>query len=238
MCFRSVPSLKKPPPAFSTLSSLYFLQNQHRSSPHSLCTNHRSSDRMSTKPSTAEFLKAIEHRRTVYPLTNKVDVSDDRIVEIVQEVLKVSPSSYNTQPMRVAIMLGEEHVKLWKIVREHAMPILQSAGEKVVEMMSSRIDMFSKAYGSVSTLVIGSRSNLRRLLSGRMKILSKNQLRLTSLLLRCFTLGQSTRLECYNCKFGLLSSWKALVLICNTWMHFLRSKLRSRKSLVYQNRGA
>ncbi|CAF9906638.1 MAG: hypothetical protein GOMPHAMPRED_004823 [Gomphillus americanus] len=105
---------------------------------------------MSTKPSTAEFLKAIEHRRTVYPLTNKVDVSDDRIVEIVQEVLKVSPSSYNTQPMRVAIMLGEEHVKLWKIVREHAMPILQSAGEKVVEMMSSRIDMFSKAYGSIT----------------------------------------------------------------------------------------
>ena len=118
---------------------------------------------MSTRPSTAEFLKAIEHRRTVYPLNNKVDISDDRIVEIVQEVLKVSPSSYNTQPMRVAVMLGEEHVKLWKIVREHALPILKAAGEKIVEMMSSRIDMFEGAYGSVSTAVIDSQSNFMQI---------------------------------------------------------------------------
>jgi predicted oxidoreductase (fatty acid repression mutant protein) len=102
------------------------------------------------KVPTSEFIKAIGYRRTVYPLSDKVDVSDDRIEEIVKEVLSVAPSSYNNQPMRVAIMLGGEHKKLWKIIRDQALPLLQGAGEQVVAMMTQRFDMFEAAYGSVS----------------------------------------------------------------------------------------
>lgn len=105
---------------------------------------------MSAPVSTAEFIKAIGHRRTVYPLSDKIDVSDDRIIEIVQEVLKVSPSSYNTQPGRVAIFLGEEHKKFWKIIRDQALPLLQHAGEEIVATMTQRFDLFTGAYGSVS----------------------------------------------------------------------------------------
>jgi hypothetical protein len=104
------------------------------------------------KVPTSEFIKAIGYRRTVYPLTDKISVSDDRIEEIVKEVLAVSPSSYNTQPMRVAIMLGDQHKKLWQIIREQGLPLLQGAGEEIVAMMKQRFDMFEAAYGSVSSL--------------------------------------------------------------------------------------
>jgi predicted oxidoreductase (fatty acid repression mutant protein) len=105
---------------------------------------------MPAPTSTAEFLKAISYRHSVYPLSDKVDVSDGRIVEIVQEILKYSPSPYNNQPLRVAIFLGEEHKKFWKIIREQALPLLQGAGEETIAAMTQRFDMFSGAYGSVS----------------------------------------------------------------------------------------
>ena len=101
--------------------------------------------------STAEYLKAIGYRRTVYPLSDKnLPISDDRIVEVVSEVLKIAPSSFNNQTFRVAIMLGEQHKKFWQIVIDNAMPILQGAGEEVVKAMDQRFTMFKAAYGTVS----------------------------------------------------------------------------------------
>lgn len=106
--------------------------------------------KMPAPVSTAEYLKAISYRRTVYPLSDKIDVSDDRIVELVQEILKISPSSYNNQHMRVAIFLGSEHKKWWKIISDAALPLLQGAGEETVKAMTQRFEMFSAAYGSIT----------------------------------------------------------------------------------------
>ena len=100
--------------------------------------------------STDDFIKAIQHRRTVYPLNDKSPVSDARIEEIVKGVMITTPSSFNTQSGRVVVLLGEQHKKLWDIIREHALPLLQHAGEDVVKMMEQRFAMFKAAYGSVS----------------------------------------------------------------------------------------
>jgi len=103
-----------------------------------------------SKIPTEEFIKAIQYRRTVYPLTDKSPISDARIEEIVQEVVAIAPSSYNIQPMRVAIMLGAEHKKLWQIIRDQSLPLLAGAGEQVLGMMKQRFDMFEAAYGSIT----------------------------------------------------------------------------------------
>ena len=87
----------------------------------------------------------------MYPLGDTdVPVSDDRIVEIVQEVLKVAPSSYNNQTGRVAIFLGDKHKQFWDVIIGLAMPMLQQAGEEVVQAMTQRFNMFKAAYGTVS----------------------------------------------------------------------------------------
>ncbi|KAJ5485713.1 hypothetical protein N7530_000013 [Penicillium desertorum] len=64
------------------------------------------------------YLCFIRQRRTFYSLTNTSPVSDERIVEVVQEVVRHSPSSFNAQTSRVVILLGEEHLKLWTIALE------------------------------------------------------------------------------------------------------------------------
>ncbi|UPL00985.1 hypothetical protein LCI18_011919 [Fusarium solani-melongenae] len=104
---------------------------------------------MSPSITADQFLAAAKHRRTVYGLKDTSPVSDDRIEKIITEVLSFSPSSYNTQPGRITLVLGEKHKQLWDVVIEHAEPILKGAGPGVWDAMGPRFQAFKNAYGSV-----------------------------------------------------------------------------------------
>jgi predicted oxidoreductase (fatty acid repression mutant protein) len=92
---------------------------------------------------TNDYLTAIKYRRTVYGLNDKSPISDERIVEIIREVALTSPSSYNTQPGRILVLLGAQHKKLWDICSEIALPMIKSmAGEEVLKAMEGRFNMF------------------------------------------------------------------------------------------------
>jgi predicted oxidoreductase (fatty acid repression mutant protein) len=93
--------------------------------------------------STNDYLTAIKYRRTVYGLTDKSPVPDERIIEIIKEVALTSPSSYNTQPGRFTILLGAPHKKFWDIVSEIAVPLIKSmASEEMANGMAARFQMF------------------------------------------------------------------------------------------------
>ncbi|RSL52538.1 hypothetical protein CEP54_010849 [Fusarium duplospermum] len=104
---------------------------------------------MSPSITADQFLAAGKHRRTVYGLKDTSPVSDDRIENIITEVLSFSPSSYNTQPGRITLVLGEKHKQLWDVVIEAAEPILKEAGPGVWDAMGPRFQAFKNAYGSV-----------------------------------------------------------------------------------------
>ena len=98
---------------------------------------------MAAKISTDDYLTAVGYRRTIYGLNDKSPVSDDRILEIVKAVVTTSPSSYNTQPSRVTVLLGAPHKKLWDIVAEIAVPIVKAhAGEEAAKGIAGRFKMF------------------------------------------------------------------------------------------------
>lgn len=96
-----------------------------------------------------QWLEAAKHRRSVYGLKDTSHVSDARIEKIITEVLSFSPSSYNTQPGRITLVLGQKHKDLWDIVIENAEPILKGAGPGVWEAMGPRFHAFKNGYGSV-----------------------------------------------------------------------------------------
>lgn len=102
--------------------------------------------------STDQWLAAAKYRRTVYGLKGTSSVSDDRVEEIVKEVLSFAPSSYNTQPVRISIVLGEKHKQFWDIVLKEAEPLLKAAGEAVWAQMSGMLQGHKAAYGSVCYL--------------------------------------------------------------------------------------
>ncbi|KAM0229900.1 hypothetical protein ACHAPO_009622 [Fusarium lateritium] len=99
--------------------------------------------------STDQWLAAAKHRRSVYDLKNTSAVTDNRVEEILKEILSFSPSSYNTQPVRVTLITGEKHRQFWDLIIEHAEPMLKGVSEEVWVQMSGLMTMHKGAYGSI-----------------------------------------------------------------------------------------
>jgi predicted oxidoreductase (fatty acid repression mutant protein) len=92
------------------------------------------------------YLDFIRQRRTFYSLTNTSPVSDERIVEVVREVVRHSPSSFNGQTSRVVILLREEHLKLWTIALEVLKSTFPAQSWDVYE---KKLNDRKAAYGTV-----------------------------------------------------------------------------------------
>ncbi|WP_438350373.1 nitroreductase family protein [Paenibacillus sp. FA6] len=93
-----------------------------------------------------EFLEAIKNRRSIYAISKESVVSDERIHEIVNEAVKHTPSSFNSQSARVVILLGEQHDKLWNITENTLKKIVP---EEQFAPTAEKMTMFRNGYGTV-----------------------------------------------------------------------------------------
>lgn len=75
-------------------------------------------DSVKISTASADYLAATRVRRTCYQLTNKSTISDDQIFDIVKHAVLHTPSSFNIQPLKAVVLLGEHHKKFWSIVVE------------------------------------------------------------------------------------------------------------------------
>lgn len=92
------------------------------------------------------FLEAVKARRTYYGISNQSTISDEQIISLVQDAVKYSPSAFNSQSARAVVLLGENHAKLWNIVKEALRKIVPADQFASTEQ---RIDSFKAGYGSV-----------------------------------------------------------------------------------------
>lgn len=67
-----------------------------------------------------------------------------KIVEIVQHVVKHTPSAFNSQSSRAVVAFGEHHRKVWGAARTAMKSIMP---EKAYASIEKRIDGFEKGYG-------------------------------------------------------------------------------------------
>ncbi|KZO94012.1 Nitroreductase [Calocera viscosa TUFC12733] len=77
-----------------------------------------------TAPGSAAFLKAIELRRSVYTINDKIPIPDEKVVEIVEAAIKHGPSSFNSQSPRAVVLFGDDHKWLWETVLSILKPIV------------------------------------------------------------------------------------------------------------------
>lgn len=92
------------------------------------------------------FLESVQARRTYYGISKESVVSDEKIVELVNEAVKHSPSSFNSQSARAVVLLGENHDKLWSIVLEALRAIVPADQFASTE---GRIASFNNGYGTI-----------------------------------------------------------------------------------------
>lgn len=98
------------------------------------------------------ILAGFKGRRSIYSLTNESTISDERIEEILSDVIKNMPSGFNTQGTRMVVLLKEEHQKLWDIAHEVASATVPV--EQFEKLYRNRIAGFRAAYGTVSYIQV------------------------------------------------------------------------------------
>jgi len=93
-----------------------------------------------------DFISALKNRRSIYAISKDVSVSDEKIVEIVNEAVKYTPSSFNSQSARVVVLLGEQHDKLWNLTEETLRGVVPAENfAPTAEKMAA----FRNGYGTV-----------------------------------------------------------------------------------------
>lgn len=93
-----------------------------------------------------DFLTAIKDRRTYYGISKDPVISDEKIVELVNQAVLHTPSSFNSQSARVVVLLGEQHDKLWNYTEEALRKIVPA---EQFQPTAERINSFRSGYGSV-----------------------------------------------------------------------------------------
>lgn len=93
------------------------------------------------------FLGAVKKRRSYYSFKNYSPVTDDKIEEIINTVVKYGPSAFNSQSARIVLLLGESHKRFWNIVED---VLRKKIGEERFVAMGKKIDnLFASGYGTV-----------------------------------------------------------------------------------------
>ena len=65
-----------------------------------------------------QFLDLITKRRTIYAIGKNVGQSPEYLTDLIQNAIKQSPSSFNSQSSRAVILFNGEHEKFWGFVAD------------------------------------------------------------------------------------------------------------------------
>ncbi|MDO7905692.1 nitroreductase family protein [Paenibacillus sp. JX-17] len=94
-----------------------------------------------------DFLTALKERRSYYGISKDITVSDARIQEIVEEAVKYTPTSFNSQTSRAVVLLGEQHDKLWSFTEDILRDIVGNA--EAFKSTADKMESFRSGYGTI-----------------------------------------------------------------------------------------
>src|SRR5690554_6987729 len=93
-----------------------------------------------------KIIDYFKKRRTQYALNNQLPISQEKVYELIRDVVRETPSGFNSQSSRVVVLFDDEHHKLWEIVRETLRAIVPAENFAPTD---EKITSFSKAAGSI-----------------------------------------------------------------------------------------
>jgi len=101
---------------------------------------------MSTESGHSAFLQAVQRRRSYYNITAASPIPDAAIQDIVKTALTCCPSAFNAQSARAVLLLGDEHLALWQIVKDTLQKIVPADRFGRTEQ---KLATFAAGYGSI-----------------------------------------------------------------------------------------
>lgn len=93
-----------------------------------------------------DFYSVLKERRSYYGINKDVQVSNERIKEIVEFAVKYTPSAFNSQTARLVILTGKSHDELWNITTDTLRKVM---GDRDFTGTQQKMDAFKSGYGTV-----------------------------------------------------------------------------------------
>ena len=91
-------------------------------------------------------LESLRKRRSQYSLGKQVTQSPAEIEALVKDVIRWSPSSFNSQSSRAVILFGAESEKFWALTREALRPLVPAEAFGATE---GKLASFAAGVGTV-----------------------------------------------------------------------------------------
>lgn len=84
-----------------------------------------------------KIFESLKKRSSVYELSKVSKLSDEGVLELVKEAVILTPSSFNSQSQRVAVLFGKESDKFWDLTRDALKAVAPKVGfEKTVDKLN------------------------------------------------------------------------------------------------------
>lgn len=71
----------------------------------------------------SNFVTELKNRRSIYALGKNTSLNESQIEELVKEVVRESPTAFNSQTQRVVFLFGQAHDRLWDITEAALKPL-------------------------------------------------------------------------------------------------------------------
>lgn len=91
-------------------------------------------------------LDSFKNRRTQYSLGKKLPVSQEDVINLIQQAVREAPSSFNSQSSRAVILFGEQSDKLWELAKDELRKIVPADAFASTE---KRLNSFAAGAGTV-----------------------------------------------------------------------------------------
>ena len=92
------------------------------------------------------FLSLLQKRRTQYALNKELPMSIEQTEQLIKDVVRESPSAFNSQSTRVVLLLDKEHDRLWDLTMEALRKIVPPESFEPTE---NKINSFKAGYGTL-----------------------------------------------------------------------------------------
>lgn len=100
-----------------------------------------------SKSKTKPFLQEIEDRRTIYSTETTISISDKELEDMIEHIIKYTPSAFNSQSTRIVLLLNDQHHKFWDNTKTVLKAVL--GPDRDFTPTEQRIDGFKHAYGTI-----------------------------------------------------------------------------------------
>lgn len=95
---------------------------------------------------TKDFYSVLKERRSHREINREIQVSDERIQEIVEFAVMHTPSAFNSQTARVVVLTDESHDQVWDITTETLRKVV---GDGDFTATEQKMNAFKAGYGTI-----------------------------------------------------------------------------------------